>query len=264
MLSIALLGMGIGLVLGLTGAGGGSLAVPALVFGLGLSVPQATPIALLAVVGSALLGTAESFRHGLVRYRAASVIAVAGIAATPAGVMAAHRLPEPLLLGLFALVLGGVAARTLARASSPQENADATCRLDPATGRLRWTPVVVAVMLLVGAVTGFLSGLLGVGGGFVMVPALARVSDIPPKGIVATSLMAMALVSSAALVAAVSHGAALPATIALPFALATAIGMVGGRLASHRLPATRVQQVFGVLLGVVAAGLLAKAAGHLA
>jgi hypothetical protein len=261
-LSALLLGGAIGMVLGLTGAGGGSLAVPALVFGLGLTVPEATPIALLAVAGSALVGTIEGFRRGLVRYRAALVMAAWGIAATPLGVAAAHRAPEALLLSLFAAVLGGVALRSWRRPEAG-ERVDAACRLDPATGRLRWTPTVLAVMSAIGAATGFLSGLLGVGGGFLVVPALGKASDIPLPGIVATSLMTMALVSSAALVAAVGHGAALPAAIALPFAAATAAGMVAGRLAGRRLAPRPVQRLFALMLAAVAAGLLLKAASLL-
>lgn len=260
MLTIAVLGAGIGLVLGLTGAGGGSLAVPALVFGLGLSVPQATPIALLAVAGSALLGTVEGFRRRLVRYRAATLMALAGIAVTPLGVWAAHRLPERLLLALFAAVLGGVAARTLWQASrAADENIAAACRMNPETGQLRWTRGVALVLGAIGATTGFLSGLLGVGGGFVMVPALRRASDIPLGGIVATSLMVMTLVSSAALLAALSHGADLPARLAVPFVAATAVGMLGGRLVARRLTGRHVQRVFGGLLLGVAVGLLIKA-----
>jgi uncharacterized protein len=261
MLISLVLGGGIGVILGLTGAGGGSLAVPALVFGLGLSVPQATPIALLAVAGSALVGTLEGFRRHLVRYRAATLMAAAGIVATPFGVMAAHQIPERVLLCLFALVLGAVAVRTFQQAAlATADEMAVPCQMDLATGRLRWTRHAALVMGCIGAATGFLSGLLGVGGGFVMIPALRRASDIPIPGIVATSLMVMTLVSTAALLAAVSHGATLPAKIALPFAATAAVGMMAGRLASRRLPIQHVQRLFAALLATVAAGLLLKAA----
>jgi uncharacterized protein len=259
LISLAL-GAGIGVILGLTGAGGGSLAVPALVFGLGLSVPQATPIALLAVAGSAFVGTLEGFRRRLVRYRAATLMALAGIVATPFGVMAASRIPERVLLSLFALVLGAVAARTFQQAAqATSDDLAVPCRMDLATGRLRWTRHAALVMGCIGAATGFLSGLLGVGGGFVMIPALRRASDIPIPGVIATSLMVMTLVSTAALTAAVSHGAALPSEIALPFSAAAAAGMMGGRLASRRLPVRHVQRLFAALLTAVVAGLLLKA-----
>lgn len=260
MATALVLGAVIGLVLGLTGAGGGSLAVPALVFGLGLSVPQATPIALLAVAGSALLGTIEGFRRGLVRYRAASLMAAAGIVVTPLGVWAAHRLPEQILLALFAVVLAVVAVRALGwGAVDDAHPAQVPCQMNPATGQLRWHPAVAAVLSAIGAATGFLSGLLGVGGGFVIVPALRRASDIPLAGVVATSLMVMSIVSTAAFVAALLHGAELSARVATPFVVATALGMIAGRLAARRVAGHHVHRIFGLVLLVVAIGLIVKA-----
>lgn len=236
-------------MLGLTGAGGGSLAVPALVFGLGLTVPQAAPIALVAVAGSALLGTLEAFRARLVRYRAATLMATMGIMATPLGVWAAHRLPEPILLVLFAAVLGMVAIRTLRRTTeAAEESLMELCRIDPATGRLRWSSRVALIMSAIGATTGFLSGLLGVGGGFIMVPALRKASDIPLNGIVATSLMVMTLVSTSALIASLSQGVTIQNHIAIPFVTATAAGMMIGRYATRRLASVQIQRIFGLLL----------------
>ncbi|MGN4152232.1 TSUP family transporter, partial [Burkholderia gladioli] len=105
-MTIALiLGALVGAVLGLTGAGGGILAVPALVAGLGWTIQQATPVALIAVAGSAAIGALEAFRRRLVRYRAALLMAAAGVPATSLGVRAAQALPQRLLLALFAAVM---------------------------------------------------------------------------------------------------------------------------------------------------------------
>lgn len=90
MLISLILGSLVGAVLGLTGAGGGILAVPALVVGMGLPMQQATPVALIAVAGSAAIGALEGFRQGLVRYRAALLMAVAGVPLTSLGVKLAH------------------------------------------------------------------------------------------------------------------------------------------------------------------------------
>ncbi|WP_042978429.1 sulfite exporter TauE/SafE family protein, partial [Burkholderia sp. AU4i] len=102
MLISLVLGGFVGAVLGLTGAGGGILAVPALVVGMSWPMQQATPVALVAVAGSAALGALEGFRRGLVRYRAALLMAVAGVPLTTLGVRLAHVLPQRLLLALFA------------------------------------------------------------------------------------------------------------------------------------------------------------------
>ncbi|WP_175220804.1 TSUP family transporter, partial [Achromobacter deleyi] len=95
------LGGGVGLILGLTGAGGAIMAVPLLVFGLHLNVSQAAPIALLAVGLSAALGAVLGLRAGKVRYRAAGFIAATGIVVSPLGLWAARRLPNAPLAIIF-------------------------------------------------------------------------------------------------------------------------------------------------------------------
>jgi uncharacterized membrane protein YfcA len=98
----ALLGAFIGLVMVLTGAGGGVLAIPLLVFGLHLPVQQAAPVGLVAVGLAAALGTGLGLSQGIVRYRAAGLIGLAGMCVAPVGVAAAQRLPNQPLLAAFA------------------------------------------------------------------------------------------------------------------------------------------------------------------
>ena len=114
MLTSLVLGAIVGAVLGLTGAGGGILAVPALVVGLGWSMQQAAPVALLAVAGGAAIGAAEGCRRHLVRYRAAILMATVGMPFTSWGNRAAQALPQRTLLALFAAVMLLVAGRALA------------------------------------------------------------------------------------------------------------------------------------------------------
>ena len=98
----AIYGMAIGAVLGLSGAGDGILAVPALVLGLHWTLPQATPVALLAVGLAAAIGAADGWLRRLVRWRAALLMAVLGVAISPIGVRAAHALPATVLTAFFA------------------------------------------------------------------------------------------------------------------------------------------------------------------
>src|SRR5437868_3455582 len=104
-------GLLIGIVLGLTGAGGGILAVPALVLGLGWPMTQAAPVALFAVGAAAAVGAVDGLRKGMVRWRAALLMALLGAVFTPLGLFFAHRLPESLLMALFCVVLLIVAWR---------------------------------------------------------------------------------------------------------------------------------------------------------
>ncbi|WP_353189314.1 sulfite exporter TauE/SafE family protein [Pandoraea pnomenusa] len=270
----ALLGAAVGLVLGLTGAGGGIFAVPALVFGLGWGVPQAGPVALLAVGASAAVGSAQGLRAGLVRYRAAMLMAVIGVCVAPLGTWMAHKLPERWLVGLFAIAMMVVAARmyraSRGAAAKATRNAagegDAACaalppcRLDPATGRLHWTRRVAGTLGAIGAVSGFASGLLGVGGGFVIVPALRRFTDITVHGVVATSLFVIALISAGTVANAWWHGMH-PGTQGWVFVAGAIVGMVFGRALAPRLAASRLQQIFSMLMAIVAIGMIGKALG---
>ena len=258
MLVLLLLGLCVGLVLGLTGAGGGILAVPALVFSQGWSVAQATPVALLAVTGSALVGAIEGCLRGLVRYRAASLMAAAGVLLTPLGVKAAHALPARSLLVLFALTMLVVAYRLLQRASAGG-NAAAPCHVNPDTGRLVWTPATFLILSGIGAFTGFLTGLLGVGGGFVIVPALRKATDIGMQGIVATSLLVITLVGGGGVLVSLLQGHVPALHVALPFFIATAAGMAGGRVLISRFQPQHIQRTFAALVIAVALGLLTQA-----
>lgn len=263
MLIVMLLGTTVGVVLGLTGAGGGILAIPALMAGLGWNVQQAAPLALLAVAGGAAIGALEGLQKGLVRYRAALLMALAGAPFTALGAFGARLLPARLLSVLFAVAMLLVALRAYRSSRGDdhpgQEAKPTPCRLNPETGRLRWTPLTLASIAAVGAFTGLLSGLLGVGGGFVIVPALRRLTNLTMHGIVATSLLVIALVGSAGVVSTLRHGAVIPLREGMEFVLAAGAGMLGGRRLIHRMSASQVQLGFALLVTLVAGGMLFKA-----
>lgn len=260
-----LLGMLVGLVLGLTGAGGGILAVPALVAGLGWSMTAAAPVALMAVGAAASMGAIDGLRKGLVRYRAATLMALLGAGLTPLGVSVAHQLPPTWLSALFSLVLLTVAWRMLRQGrerttGSVSEGAgwqQKNCMLDPVSGRLCWTLRCSLALAAVGSFCGFLTGLLGVGGGFLLVPAFRQLTDIRAHAVVATSLMVIALISISAIIGALYHGVSIPAAGGV-FIAACVLGMgLGRRLAPH-IPARALNIGFSILCLVVAVGLLLK------
>ncbi|VEB39653.1 Sulfite exporter TauE/SafE [Chromobacterium violaceum] len=116
----------------------------------------------------------------------------------------------------------------------------ALCRVRPETGRLAWTPASIAALAGVGALTGLLTGLLGVGGGFVIVPALRRLSDLGMHAIVSTSLLVIALVGGGSALAAYWHGAHPPVLPALAFVAAALAGMAAGRWLIRRLAQRQV------------------------
>lgn len=259
------LGAMIGALLGLTGAGGGILAVPAIVVGMGWPMQQATPVALIAVAFSAAIGALEAFRRRLVRYRAACCMALAGVPATWIGVQLAQHLSQRVLLALFAVVMVVVAARLLWQTighGEPHPEASPLCvaRINPDTGRLAWSPRTAFALASTGALTGLMTGLLGVGGGFIIVPMLRKLTNISMHGIVATSLMVIALVGSGGVASTVLHGVPLRLDLTVWFTLATVAGMVLGRHASRRVSARHTQMGFAGILVCVACGLMVKAA----
>lgn len=258
---LASLGGVVGLVLALTGAGGGALAVPLLVLVAGWTVQQAAPAALLAVGLAAAIGAAWALRQGLVRWRAALLIGAAGMGTAPLGVWLAQRVPQTLLLTIFAVFMVFTAWRMLAvKPASASSEATWICISPEGQSRLAWSPACAAVLARVGALSGLLTGLLGIGGGFVIVPALDRRSNLDLRTIQATSLAVIALVALSGLTAALWHGQ-LQARAAWPFALASVGGLMLGRAFAARVPATLLRSGFAAVAGVVALLLMLRAAG---
>ncbi len=257
------LGSLVGLIQALTGAGGAILAVPLLLFGLGLGMTEAAPVALLAVSLSAAAGALLGLRARTVRYRAATVMAVSGMLLSPLGLWAAHRIPNGPLTLVFAATLAFVSiqmfrlTRQVPGKPGTEKHSLQPCRLNEETGRFIWTAPCTRALILSGAGAGFLSGLLGVGGGFVIVPALKRVTNAPMKSITATSLGVIAIVSGFGVASAAVTGD-LNVQIGIPFAAGAIAGMLGGRLISDRLSGPKLQQGFAVMAGVVALGLVIK------
>jgi uncharacterized membrane protein YfcA len=198
------------------------------------------------------------WRDGLVRYRAAAFIGLAGMLLAPLGVWLAQRLPAPPLMLLFAGVLGSSAWRMwrAARSVSAEVAGQALrrpCQVDPQQGRLRWTPPCARALMRIGMLSGLMSGLLGVGGGFVIVPALTRHTDLSARSISATSLAVIALVSVGGLLAAVGHGS-FNWVVAGPFGAGAVLALLLGRRLARRLAGQRLQQIFaGLCLGVALA-----------
>lgn len=258
------LGVIVGLILALTGAGGGILAVPLLVFGAHQRIAEAAPIGLLAVAMAATVGGALGLRSGIVRYRAAAVVSAVGAFTSPLGLWLGRHVHNSWLTALFAGVLLIAAWRIFHQAATlghgkPSARVSAPCLRNSVTGRLVWTLPCFRALAASGAVAGLFSGLLGVGGGFVMVPALSHYTDLDMKSVVATSLAIVALVSWGGVAASVAGGVMIWA-VAIPFTTGATIGMAAGRLIADRLAGPHLQRLFALVSVVVAIALILKAA----
>lgn len=254
----------VGLALGLTGGGGSLFAVPMLVYGLGMPPHDATGVSLATVGATSLLGFLHRWKLGEVELRAGLVFAAAGMLAAPGGAWLAGRVSESLLLFLFAGLMIVVAARmwqqaaraVLAQAAQPSSSpspSPSSGASDANASRVRSLPL----LLLLGALTGVLSGLFGVGGGIVIVPALVLVAGMPIHRAVGTSLMVIALVSVSSIASLVAQGRSIDPAVTGLFVAGGVAGLFAGQRLSRRLsgPALHVAAILAVAVFVIAKNL---------
>jgi hypothetical protein len=243
---IAAVGFGaiIGILLGLLGGGGSILAVPALVYGTGLPLAAAVPTSLLVVGISSATAVLPRLRARQIQWRLAAVIGGAGAVAAFAGA-AVNRLLDPrvVLIG-FAVLMVAAGIRML----RDQDEAGGDCALPG--GGINWRGCLPK-SIAVGLAVGFLTGLFGVGGGFLIIPALVLLLGLPMPLAVGTSL-AVIVLNAAAGFAAHAGDAPIDYRIAAAFTVAAIAGsLTAGRLAG-RLPARRLQRAFAYLVFAVA------------
>lgn len=240
------LGLLIGAILGLVGAGGSIIAVPALVYGVGLSPKEAIPASLI-VVGLAALSAAIPRIRRSIDWTTAATVGAAGIPAAWAGAAVNRLLNPDVLLLAFAGLMILSALRMLAPAPSGS------------TGQARRNlRAHLPKALLVGLIVGFLTGLLGIGGGFIITPALALLLGLQMSVAVGTSLVII-VINSAAGFTAHLHDATLNWPLVLLFSAAAIIGS----LIAARLPDRTVKIAFAALILLVATFVLIKSVSAL-
>jgi uncharacterized membrane protein YfcA len=258
-----LFGALVGFSLGLTGGGGAIFAVPLLVYGLAVPPREAIGISLAAVGATALVGALQRLRAGEVDLRTGVVFGLAGMLGAPLGSWLNGYLPDPLLLGLFACLMAVVAVRMWWQASphahpTPPGRGPSTASYTAPQRRGVRSARGRGVFAGMGLATGVLSGLFGVGGGFVIVPALVLGSDMPMHRAVATSLVVITLVSAAGVTSYLAAGRPLGWSLASLFVLGGMAGMGLGTWLSRKLPGPQLQQGFAVALVLVAVFILTK------
>jgi uncharacterized membrane protein YfcA len=243
-----ILGIVVGLLLGLASAGGATLAVPLLVFGLNLGIAQAGPIAMLSIALSAGIGSLMGLKQKILRYRAAVLMSIFGLLFFPLGLWLAQKIPNTALLFLFGILLLFISIRLYIEAiheahGIPNKSiAPSPCQLNESICSLIWTSPCAMALAMAGLGAGFLSGLLGIGGGFIIVPALKKFSNLPIKSIAATSLGVLAIISGAGTLMSAMEGN-IPWVIAMPFAVGSVFGLLVGKILAKRCAGPRIQAV---------------------
>ncbi len=241
----ATVGTLIGLSLGALGGGGSILTVPVLVYLLGQPPHQAVTASLLVVAIAAVAGAVSHARAGRVRLSEGAAFGALGIAGSYLGSRASAAVPANVLLAGFGVLMIAVAAAMILR----RRARDAGRHTGRPASRAGRGLLVAAAATGVGLITGF----FGVGGGFVVVPALVLVLGFDMVTAAGTSLVVIAINSAAALAARGGTGAlSLDWALVGAFTAAAVAGaLAGGRLAGRVSP-QRLATAFTVLIVVVA------------
>ena len=269
------LGFLIGLSLGTLGGGGSILAVPALVYGAGEAAHAATTTSLVVVGSTALVGMVGHFRAGRVRLWAGLGFGLVGIGGSFLGSALNRDIPgDVLLLSFSGLILvaawrmhehhdetpchakqqADVPAAQVVTAPVPAAQVVTAPGTSPDAGarHAKSTMDTVLRVVVAGTAVGFLTGFFGVGGGFVIVPALVLALGYEMPIAVGTSLLVIAVSSAEGLVFRLSSGG-IDWRIALPFTVAGIIGVLLGDRIAGRVPAAKLTRWFVWLLVAVAA-----------
>jgi len=232
----------VGVSLGLLGGGGSILAVPLLVYVAGIEVHGAIAMSLAIVGATSLGGALVHARAGRVDLKAALVVGVAGMVAAPLGARASQAVRQEALLVTFAalmIVVGGLMLRGR----------------HPGSGGGPSPPRRLAIVGA-GVGVGLLTGFLGVGGGFLIVPALTLLAGLPIHTAVGTSLLVIAMNAGAGLVGHLGQ-AGIPLGLTAAFTAASLLGAsFGGRMA-ERFEPVRLRRTFAVFVILVGLALLA-------
>jgi uncharacterized membrane protein YfcA len=230
---LALIGAAlIGLSLGLTGAGGSIITLPVLVYLAGVAPREAVGLSLFIVGTAALVGAIMRWHSGEVHGRAVLMFSSSGMVGAAFGSHLTQALPPHVLMMCFAALMLIVAVNML-RGGGRKDVSEAECRPLRCLGA--------------GFAVGVLTGFIGVGGGFLLVPALVKFARLPLGVATGTSLAVIAFNSYAGFF---SHYGEAPARwpLALTFAGLAAIGVVAGTRFAKRLPAVILRRGFAVLV----------------
>ncbi len=243
-----LLGAVIGVLLGLLGGGGSILAVPALVYVLGLDIAQAIPMSLIVVGTASAVGALPKVRAGQVQWRLAAIFALAGIPGTVVGTAVGRHLPQAMLLIGFAVVMVVAGIRML------RDSGETGTACKVGNSGINWRRCA-SRSIPAGFLVGLLTGLFGVGGGFLIIPALVLLLGVEMPIAVGTSLLIIVANSAVGVISHLSE-AAIDWSITGAF-VGTAI--VGSLIAGHygtKLDTGRLRHWFAYLVFAVAAYVL--------
>ncbi|APC97181.1 sulfite exporter TauE/SafE family protein [Francisella frigiditurris] len=246
---VILFGLLCGIALGLTGGGGSILAVPMLIYGLKLPYEEAVTISLLVVGLTAMLGFLSKLRD--IEFSAVLILATVGMIITPIGAIISEHLPRNILLLGFSGLMIFVGIWTMIKPIifKTANNRETACKYTD-DGKLYLAWKCKLVLAIAGVITGTLTGLFGVGGGFLIIAALIFVAKMPMKKAIVTSLFIVFLISTSGFI---SHfqQTEINFYIAGLFILGSSIGMFSANKIRSLMNDKYLQTTFAILLIVL-------------
>ena len=235
----------VGIALGLLGGGGSILTVPIFVYAMGYAPKAAIAMSLPVVGVTSAVGAAGHWRAGNLSPRIALAFGAFAMAASYATARLARHVPGGVQLVLLAIAMLG-AGTSMLRRRDPAGDA-------PTTAPTRFSPALALAGIGVGLVT----GLVGIGGGFLIVPALVLFAGVPMKRAVGTSLAVIAMNAAAGALGYHDQPGTDRGTVAMFTLVAVAGSLLGTRLV-HRVPARALRRGFGIFLFALAAFILVQ------
>lgn len=244
----------IGLSLGLIGGGGSVLALPILVYVMGVSPKSAIAMTLVIVGSVSLLGVIPHWKAGNVNFKTALLFGSATMLGAFAGARIAvlPAVTETFQMLLFAAMMLLAAVFMIRRSSKPVAPGDKLAFYPKPACKYCWLWLPTEGLLV-----GVLTGLVGVGGGFAIVPALVLLGNVPMKQAIGTSLLIIVANSVAGFLGYLGY-VPLDWTIILSFIAAASAGTIPGAYLAQFVPAAKLQKTFGYFLLAVAAFVLVQ------
>jgi uncharacterized membrane protein YfcA len=237
-----ILGAVVGATLGLIGAGGAILAVPGLVAVLGLSATAATTSSTIIVGSAAVAGVLSRRKTGTVDVKVGLTFSAVGIVGTFIGTLLLKVIPENVILLVFALLMFGAGYAMCCR-NTPE----------PTVAKPKWYLVVIAATFV-----GILTGLLGIGGGFLIVPALILFLKVPTKIATGTSLVAITANSILAFALRYEFWDQIPVAEVAVFTISAITSSLILSPIARKLDANVLKKSFSVMIFLVAIYTLSK------
>ncbi|WP_163832635.1 sulfite exporter TauE/SafE family protein [Spartinivicinus ruber] len=244
-----IVGILVGFMLGLTGAGGSIFAVPLFILVLSLSPNDAMGIALGAVSISAIVGILAKLNKRQIAWKPATILITTGMTLAPLGRWLGSLIDQRLLLTGFILLASYIAIRMWQLPKEDSSQAPGThLKLTNKSANKQ-----SLLLLLAGAGAGFLSGLFGVGGGFLNVPILNVLTGLSMRRAIDTSLIVIALVSATGFIFHVNWIAKVPTELLMIVTGGSVIGIFIGTVLTQRIATQQLQRFFAVsVLGLMA------------